>query len=114
LKNEISLLKEKFPKSKITVFSWNPNLIENQFWVYAEYLPPIAWYRFYKFLNIFYLFNFLKIIKSTDLLVLWWWWFFSDRQFLLFDDGLDIANYLDIFEQKLFDFECEQGHFFMM
>lgn len=78
--NEINLLKEKFPNSKITVFSWNSNLIKSEFWVDSELLPPIMWYRLYKFLNIFYLIKVFKIIKNTDIFILWWWWFFSDRQ----------------------------------
>lgn len=81
LLNEINLIKEVYKTSEITVLSCNPKLISKVFSVKSLKLPPISWYRFYKFLNIFYLFSFLKTIKSTDIFILWWWWFFSDRQF---------------------------------
>jgi len=79
--NEIKLIKEKFPNSIITVFSWNPSFIKSKFSVNSLYLPPIMWYRFYKFLNIIYLIKIFKVIKNTDLFILWGGWFFSDRQF---------------------------------
>jgi len=83
LYNEINLLKDFFWKDiNILVFSNNPKNIEKNFiWIKSDFLTPIAFYRFYKFLNIFYLIRFIKILKNTDLLILWWWGFFSDKQF---------------------------------
>lgn len=99
--NEINLLKEKFPNSQITVFSWNPNFIKSQFLVDSIYLPPIMWYRLYKFLNIFYLIKFFKLIKNTDLFILWWWWFFSDRQYFAISGWLRYCKLAKYFWAKV-------------
>lgn len=102
LKNEIKILKEKYPKWNITVLARDVNIILNNFpWVKAFKLPPIMFYRFYRFLNLFFLFKFIKIIKNTDIFVLWWWWFFSDRQFFAIWWWLRWAKLAKIFWSKV-------------
>jgi len=80
--NEIFLLKELIPESKITVLCWSIEELKNNLPndIIYERIPPIAFYRLYKFLNIFYLYRWIKLIIKTDILILWWWGFFSDRQ----------------------------------
>lgn len=80
--SEINILKKKFPESIITIFSWNPELTRKNFpLIKSIQLPPIIWYRFYKFLNVFYFYKVIKLLKETDIFILWGWWFFSDRQY---------------------------------
>ena len=82
LLNEVALLQEKFPWACITVLCWNTDMLKQTVsGVDTLALPPIAWYRVYKFLNIVYLWKFIKLMRGTDMLILWWGGFFSDRQF---------------------------------
>lgn len=83
LKNEIKMLENEYEKDiQFFVFSYdykNPFFIQDNI-KYIEYFP--IWIRKLKniFKNILNFFVFLKIVKQSDLIIIWWGWIIYDEE----------------------------------
>lgn len=112
LKVEIELLQEKYPESNITVFSQDTQYIREFYGVNAEKLPPIAWYRFYRLLNLFYTYRLFKLCSKADLFVLGGGGFFSDRQYFAIAGWLRLCRLAQWFGARVITFCIGAGPFF--
>lgn len=108
LKNEIKKLKTMYWENTIfNVFTYDIKdifcNIENT--NYFEYFP--IWIKNPKniFKNIKNYFNFIKIIKRSDLVVFWWWWIFFDNEVWSFKNPLNQwlfrANIINLLKKEL-------------
>lgn len=111
LKNEIKILKEEFwENTKFYVFTYNKKDIffEDKNVKYKEYFP--IWIKQKKniFKNIKNFFNFLRITRKSDYVVIWWGWIIFDKE------NQNTKNPLDswVFRTKIFRFFWKKIYFF--
>jgi polysaccharide pyruvyl transferase WcaK-like protein len=83
LKNEIQFFQRRFwDNTKFSVFTYD---LENPFIIwkrikYYEYFPCNIKNITKIFRNIKNFFNFIRIVKKSDLIVIWWWGIFFDKE----------------------------------
>lgn len=101
LKNEIELLeKEYWENIEFTVFTYDlKNPFFNRYNVsYKEYFP--IWIRNKKYIwkNIKNFFTLIKVVRKSDLIVLWWGWIMYDNEYQQTKTPLDLwLNRVKIF-----------------
>jgi len=113
LKNEIKALEKEYGKDTLfKVFSYD---IENPFFKkknieYIEYFPIWIKNPGNIFKNIANFFNFIKIVKQSDLIVIWWGWIIYDNE------NQKSANPLNqwIFRTNIFRFFKKKVYFYAL